>query len=262
MTDQTDKKHPLTEAIENLISAKINYYDNHRALCADHDVEVAIGELDEIIRTSPDQDYGEKTMTDKPRTEMWRIGNAAIVIRNGHVLLGQRQDTEQWEFPGGKVDWADKNMVDAVVRELEEETGLTPYRDNSFNYDYNSGSGELVEFIGYGENDGHNHDSQWLCLFYRFHGVTPAIPESREPDKHKTWTWHPLTGIPTNSRELVAEGLTKCVGKGGWKYYNEIRPIGSRYHNNTVKCETCQGYGIIEDLQHGQSLPCPDCKTK
>ena len=56
----------------------------------------------------------------------------AAVIRKGHqVLLAQRPaDVHQgglWEFPGGKVE-TDENREQALVRELQEELGLTPIR--------------------------------------------------------------------------------------------------------------------------------------
>lgn len=56
-----------------------------------------------------------------------RLGCGAVIQRaDGAILLVQRgRQPEQghWGLPGGKVDWMEK-VEDAVVREVEEETGL------------------------------------------------------------------------------------------------------------------------------------------
>ena len=52
---------------------------------------------------------------------------AAVIERNGRVLIAQRKRTAQhplkWEFPGGKVE-PDETPEAAVVRELQEELGI------------------------------------------------------------------------------------------------------------------------------------------
>jgi 8-oxo-dGTP diphosphatase len=52
---------------------------------------------------------------------------AAILERDGKVLIGQRQPTQshplKWEFPGGKVE-AGETPEQAVTRELEEELSI------------------------------------------------------------------------------------------------------------------------------------------
>jgi 8-oxo-dGTP diphosphatase len=57
---------------------------------------------------------------------------AAVIIRNGHVLLEQRapSGTERdglWDLPGGKVECGEEPRV-AVIREIREElrVGVTP----------------------------------------------------------------------------------------------------------------------------------------
>ncbi len=50
--------------------------------------------------------------------------SAAIIYRDGQVLVGQRRKADRhplkWEFPGGKVE-AGETPQDALVRELREE---------------------------------------------------------------------------------------------------------------------------------------------
>ncbi len=52
---------------------------------------------------------------------------AAVIERDGHVLIAQRKRTGQhplkWEFPGGKVEPGEAPDA-AVVRELEEELAI------------------------------------------------------------------------------------------------------------------------------------------
>ncbi|SDF74705.1 ADP-ribose pyrophosphatase YjhB, NUDIX family [Limimonas halophila] len=51
----------------------------------------------------------------------------AVVWRAGRVLLARRAKPPQahlWGFPGGKIEFGEP-MMDAAVRELREETGVT-----------------------------------------------------------------------------------------------------------------------------------------
>lgn len=53
------------------------------------------------------------------------LGVRAVVIDNDdRVLLVRHTYVKGWHFPGGGVD-AGENCTDAVLRELEEETGLS-----------------------------------------------------------------------------------------------------------------------------------------
>ncbi|MFT9848336.1 NUDIX domain-containing protein [Aneurinibacillus sp. REN35] len=54
------------------------------------------------------------------------VGVAAIIMRDGKILLGQRQGSYegQWCIPCGYVEW-DEDVHDALRREFYEETGLT-----------------------------------------------------------------------------------------------------------------------------------------
>ena len=52
----------------------------------------------------------------------------AVITDNDRILLVQRAHNDRrnpglWEFPGGKID-ADEDMMQGVVREVFEETGL------------------------------------------------------------------------------------------------------------------------------------------
>ena len=53
---------------------------------------------------------------------------AAVIVEGGRVLLAQRKRGQNlagaWEFPGGKVE-PGEDPRDALVRELDEELGIT-----------------------------------------------------------------------------------------------------------------------------------------
>ena len=55
---------------------------------------------------------------------MFNIGAFAIIFdEKGRVLLCHRRDVEVWNLPGGGVE-SGEMPTDAVIREVEEETGL------------------------------------------------------------------------------------------------------------------------------------------
>ena len=50
--------------------------------------------------------------------------SAVIFDRRGRLLLQQRSDGGQWGLPGGSVEIGE-SLRDAIIREVNEETGLT-----------------------------------------------------------------------------------------------------------------------------------------
>ncbi|QSX34003.1 8-oxo-dGTP diphosphatase MutT [Shewanella avicenniae] len=65
-----------------------------------------------------------------------------VIIRNQQILLAKRHghlhQGGKWEFPGGKVESGEK-VTDALVRELQEEIGITAITTSPFmtlSYDY------------------------------------------------------------------------------------------------------------------------------
>jgi bifunctional NMN adenylyltransferase/nudix hydrolase len=52
------------------------------------------------------------------------------VIDDGHVLVGRKQNRQEFCFPGGFVDLEDGRLEEAAAREAWEETGIQLLEDN------------------------------------------------------------------------------------------------------------------------------------
>ncbi len=63
----------------------------------------------------------------RPAGPALRFVAAALILREGEVLIGQRRPDQpmalQWEFPGGKIE-AGETAEQALARELHEELGI------------------------------------------------------------------------------------------------------------------------------------------
>jgi len=63
----------------------------------------------------------------KPAGPALRFVAAALIVRGGEVLIGQRRPDQPmamlWEFPGGKIE-AGESPEQALARELEEELSI------------------------------------------------------------------------------------------------------------------------------------------
>ncbi len=61
-----------------------------------------------------------------PKTQTFRAGVGAIIINKKGLVLGmERKDfPKEWQFPQGGLDEGE-NLLDAVKREIREETGIT-----------------------------------------------------------------------------------------------------------------------------------------
>ncbi|WP_373635135.1 RNA pyrophosphohydrolase [Yoonia sp. SS1-5] len=117
-----------------------------------------------------------------------------IMLANprGHVFVGQRMDRDQdaWQMPQGGVDKGE-GTVDAALRELEEETGVTPdlvavERESTglIRYDLPAA---LVPKMWKGRYRG--QEQKWYLM--RFHGMDTQINIQTAHPEFSAWKWLP-----------------------------------------------------------------------
>ncbi len=68
------------------------------------------------------ENMGEKSVDRKNMNG--HIDADALVVHNGKVLMIYHKSLQKWLQPGGHIESEDKNIFEAAVREVKEETGL------------------------------------------------------------------------------------------------------------------------------------------
>ncbi|MGY0488389.1 NUDIX hydrolase [Streptomyces sp. WG-D5] len=131
-----------------------------------------------------------------------RLAAYAVCIEDGHALLAHAvaPGSRTWTLPGGRVEGAE-DPVDAVVRELAEETGLTGEVDRLLGVD--SRVVPAPERRVPGSPPLHN-----VGIYYTVRITGGALrPEPNGNTAESLWT--PLDGIAELTRSsLVDIGLT------------------------------------------------------
>jgi 8-oxo-dGTP diphosphatase len=86
-----------------------------------------------------------------------RFVAAALIVRGGEVLIGQRRPDQpmalQWEFPGGKIE-AGESPEQALARELSEELGIEAMvgpRVTRIRHNYRHGGAVDLQFFAVNE---------------------------------------------------------------------------------------------------------------
>ncbi|HXR39593.1 MAG TPA: (deoxy)nucleoside triphosphate pyrophosphohydrolase [Terracidiphilus sp.] len=104
-----------------------------------------------------------------------RFVAAALIVRGGEVLIGQRRPDQpmasQWEFPGGKIE-AGESPEQALARELEEELGIHAVigpRVTHIRHNYRHGGAVDLVFFAVHEFSGEirnriYHEVRWVKL--------------------------------------------------------------------------------------------------
>ena len=117
----------------------------------------------------------------------------------GHIFVGQRKDrdTDAWQMPQGGVDRGE-NTLDAALRELWEETGVTDklvtIEGESLaliRYDLPH---EIVPKIWKGRFRG--QEQKWFL--FRFHGTDDQINIATEHPEFSKWKWMPKGELVAN----------------------------------------------------------------
>ena len=96
----------------------------------------------------------------RPAGPALRFVAAALIVREGTVLIGQRRADQPmallWGFPGGKIETGE-DAVQALTRELEEELGIRAVigpRVTRIRHNYRHGGAVDLQFFAVHEFSG------------------------------------------------------------------------------------------------------------
>ncbi len=143
-----------------------------------------------------------------------------IMLANprGHIFVGQRmdRDVDAWQMPQGGVDAGEKTL-DAAIRELWEETGVTEKMvtleaesRELIAYDLPH---EIVPKIWKGKYRG--QEQKWFL--FRFHGTDDQINIATAHPEFSQWKWMPKDQLVDNivpfKREVYQKVLAEFEGK-------------------------------------------------
>jgi 8-oxo-dGTP diphosphatase len=132
------------------------------------------------------------------------VGVGAVVIRDGAVLLIRRGKDPlkgRWTLPGGTVEWGEP-MRDALVREIEEETGLTVR------------PGEILAVFerieGKGERSSHHH----VIVDFLCESVSGSVRAGSDAEAAVFVPRDELDryGVPAKTAEVVGEAYRRLRG--------------------------------------------------
>jgi 8-oxo-dGTP diphosphatase len=113
------------------------------------------------------------------------IGVAAIVIKDGKVLLGKRKNSHgegTWQFPGGHLEF-NESIENCARREVFEETGIK------------------IKNIRLGPytNDIFDKEQKHYITLFAISDYDSGVLELREPEKCERWAWFEWSKLPAPS---------------------------------------------------------------
>lgn len=130
-------------------------------------------------------------------TNQVQVGVGIIIVRDGRVLLGERQGSHgsgTWALPGGHLEFGE-SVADCAKREVFEETGLEIHDVRSVAF-----TNDIFE-----ENQKHYVTLFVMAVQWR------GEPKVMEPQKCKGWEWCEWDNLPnplfTPLRTLKREGF-------------------------------------------------------
>jgi 8-oxo-dGTP diphosphatase len=115
-------------------------------------------------------------------TKEVRVGVAAVILREGRVLLGERigsHGAHTWATPGGHLELGE-SIEECATRETLEETGLAV---DSF---------EKLTFT----NDIFEKEGKHYVTLFVVATCLSGEPQVMEPHKCKQWKWFELDALP------------------------------------------------------------------
>lgn len=130
-----------------------------------------------------------------------RVGVAAIIVRDGRILLGERigsHGAHTWATPGGHLEFGE-SIEACAARETLEETGLVV---SSF------------KKLGF-TNDVFEQDNKHYITLFVVGTSDEGEPQVMEPNKCKQWQWCALDDLPAplflSLSNLLKEPLSLLV---------------------------------------------------
>mmetsp|Transcript_7578 Transcript_7578/g.13070 ORF Transcript_7578/g.13070 Transcript_7578/m.13070 type:complete len:161 (-) Transcript_7578:2778-3260(-) len=125
--------------------------------------------------------------------------NVGVMVLNadGHVWVGQRKDRyrDAWQMPQGGVDKGEDARA-AALRELEEETGISPdlvevvaETDGWLPYELPH---DLIPQLWKGRYRG--QEQKWFLM--RFGGSDAQVNITTEEPEFSAWRWMPPADLP------------------------------------------------------------------
>ncbi|WP_326811462.1 NUDIX domain-containing protein [Streptomyces scopuliridis] len=126
---------------------------------------------------------------------------AALLRPDGRVLTIEHRVLRKWLLPGGHIEESDTALVEAALRELEEETGITPDR-----VEPDSGLPLHIDVHSIPANP-KKGEPQHLHFDFRFLFRTTADMVELQEEEVTAYSWQfadTLTAEPLRSRVLNA----------------------------------------------------------
>jgi putative (di)nucleoside polyphosphate hydrolase len=159
-----------------------------------------------------------KTLTAEDIAKLPYRRNVGVMLVNaaGHAFVGTRTDRQPheppaWQMPQGGIDKGE-DPRDAALRELREETGVSPdlvtveaETEGWIAYDLPH---DIVPRIWKGKYKG--QEQKWFLL--RFHGVDSDIKlDADEHQEFEDWRWSPADEVIENIVPFKREVYEKVI---------------------------------------------------